>query len=1510
MENVADLAERYGADVHDLAKAQVDMQFDRHRAVGAIRTPGEARVAATRLHDGTIELQVVVDDVPLLVESILTVVDEAGYTVVRTDHPRLAVARDADGRLDTVGARRDESWITVTTAPSPDADLDALATAVTATLHRVASVHADTDAMRERIAEVIAGLADAGADLEDVRLLEWLAARANFVGLGYRAATFESTAGEALGVWRDPDTPRPAPAVSGVAVDRAWLPTGVLRGQFPVLVRAAVGSVEHQFVGLIPATGLYQSVLDIPRVRTNVRAVLTGLDLEEDSYGGHAAVELLQTFPLVELMACTSDDLTRRISDLLDAQAGRSPRFQVRAGLDGHTISALVFMPREAYSTAVRTRVINIIKDAHGGHETDFTTRISQSSLAQLQVLMHVGTATVLDDQAGESCRAQLAAAVRTWDDHIRDRVSDDASLRLLGTVAERYRDERDPADAAADLPIAAGLDSGDLHVAVDTPDSGAWTFTLYLCDRQAALTDVLPMLQSLGLTVEDEHPHVIDRPDGSRVWIYEFTVQPAPGVDVERTPDLPERVADAFRRMWRGEADIDGLGELVLRAGLSARWVAMLRTYARYLGQCGFGYTLAHIATVLGEQRDATAALVDLFEASFDPDSADDRRRVEASDRLDRHIAGILSLDADRVVSALAATVRATLRTTFYIDADGWTRPTIAVKLSTGDLAHAPAPRPKYEIFVHSPLVEGVHLRFGDVSRGGLRWSDRLEDFRTEILGLVKAQAVKNAVIVPVGAKGGFVVRRGPATRDEGIECYRAFIASLLQLTDDLDTATGAVLHPPRVVRRDGDDPYLVVAADKGTASFSDIANSVSAHYDFWLGDAFASGGSVGYDHKAMGITARGAWESVKRHFWEMGVDVQTQDFTAVGVGDMSGDVFGNGMLASRHTRLVAAFDHRHVFVDPNPDAASSYVERDRLFRLPRSSWADYNTSLISAGGGVWPRDVKSIPISPQMRSALGLADDVTELSPPELLRSVLLAPVDLLFNGGIGTYIKASDEADAEVGDKANDPIRVTGSQLRVKVVGEGGNLGVTEHGRIEADLSGVRINSDALDNSAGVDCSDHEVNIKVLLDSQIASGALDADDRVSFLESMTDDVAALVLADNVAQNAELGVARGTAVDDVELHARILTELAESGVDLALEALPTPAKLRARRAGELGRGLTSPELATVMAHVKLLTKGRLLASNLPDNDLFIPLAAAYFPEAVRERFADGIAGHRLRREIVTTCLVNQIVDDGGIAHLLTIAESTGADTGEGARGFVVSNDVFGLSALIGSIRGQRIPAVTGDAMTSRVRRLLATSSRWLLAHRPQPLAIAAEATRYNDVSVLAPRLGEWLRRASADTVEATVSEYTAAGVDTELARVVAEVPYRVHLLDVHDLAEIEDRDPDEVGDLLFAVLDHFGIDRLITAVDGLPHGDRWDLLARVALHDDLLAVLRGLTGSILAMSEPDETSEQKISEWSSARTALLQRAGGTLDELTAADSWDIATLSVAVRALRSVIG
>ncbi|WP_132993719.1 NAD-glutamate dehydrogenase domain-containing protein [Gordonia zhaorongruii] len=1486
-------------------------ELARQQTVGTVRLPGQFLVSAARSDTGDITVQAIGDDAPLLVESMLAVIGEAGLTVTSTDHPIRTVVRDDGGRIvDGPGSAIDESWISVVVAPSPDTDTEELARRVTAALRRAISVRDDTPAMRERLTEVVAALADSGGDMEEVRLLEWFASRENFVGVGYRAAHADPDAGETLGVWRDAATPRPTPAAEGVAADRIWLPTGLLRRRFPLIVRIRIGEVEHQFLGMITSMGRYQSVREIPVIRLKTQHVLTVLGYAEDSYGGMAAIELLQTFPIVELLAAAPDELTRRVSELLAAQSDRGPRFHVRAGLDGHTVSALVFMPRESYSTAVRTKVIDIIKAEHGGGENDFTTRLSHSPLAQLQVVMHVGRRVDVADSTGTDCLAQLSEAVRTWDDRVREQLDGGtASLRQLGLVSDRYRDERDPAAAAADLPVVARLASGDLHVHVRTPDGEPWTFTLYLCDREAALTDVLPMLQSLGLTVVDEHPHSVRRSDGTAVGIYEFTVAPAPACEIADSADLRERIGEAFRAMWLEEADVDRLGELVLRAGLTSRWVAMIRTYVRYLGQCGFGYSASHIGGVLGEQREATRALVDLFAASFDPETADPQRREAASDLLDEHIARILSLDADRVLSALAATVRATLRTNFYIAHDGWTRPTIAIKLRTGDLPHAPAPRPAYEIFVHSPLVEGVHLRFGDVARGGLRWSDRQEDFRTEVLGLVKAQAVKNAVIVPVGAKGGFVVR-GRSPREQGPACYRDFIASLLQVTDDLDAATGVVRHPDRMVRRDGDDPYLVVAADKGTAAFSDVANEVAQHYGFWLGDAFASGGSVGYDHKAMGITARGAWESVKRHFREIGVDVQSEDFTAVGIGDMSGDVFGNGMLLSEHTRLVAAFDHRHVFVDPDPDAASSYGERRRLFELPRSSWADYDTSLISEGGGVWPRDVKSIPVTAQMRTALGLPGDAFELTPPELIRAVLMAPTDLLFNGGIGTYIKASDEADAQVGDKANDPIRVTGDQLRVQVVGEGGNLGVTERGRIEADLSGVRINSDALDNSAGVDCSDHEVNIKVLLDSQIASGALAADRRVAFLESMTDEVSALVLADNIAQNSELGVARGTAADDVELHARILGDLAANGVDLKLEALPRPDQLRARRDGDLGRGLTSPELATVMAHVKLQTKGQLLDSALPDNELFTPLAAGYFPAAVRERFADGIAGHRLRREIVTTRLVNRIVDDGGIAHLLSTTESTGADTGEGARAFVVADDVFGLTDLIARIRRQPIQAAIGDEMTRRVRRLLSTSSRWLLAHRPQPLAIASETTRYGEVAVLSSDVGRWLRHTSATAAEQVCSGYVDAGVEADLARAVAEIPYRVHLLDVHDLAEITDRGAAEVGDLLFAVYDHFGIDRLVAAVDGLPAGDRWNLLARVALHDDLQTVLRGLTASILEMSEPEESTQEKIAEWSSARTARLQRATATLDELDAEGQWDVATLSVAVRALRSVSG
>ncbi|WP_298444946.1 NAD-glutamate dehydrogenase domain-containing protein [Gordonia sp. (in: high G+C Gram-positive bacteria)] len=1514
----------------------------RHLALAAIREPGRFLVGVTRLDGGVLEIQVVAADAPLLVESVLTVIDGAGLTVAGIDHPIMPVWRDGDGRLAGIGdesaeggARYDESWISVRAFASVACDPDTIRAAVIDAVGVHAAVTRDGEAIRA----ALAGLADApiapAADRDEYRdLIEWIAGDSNFHLVGYA----RGDGGAGLGVWAQPQTIRLQPLADPgprPVIDRVYLETGVLRTRYPLVLRFSDGAVEHQFVGMFTSIGLYQSVREIPVVRTVVRGVLRSLGLEQDSYGGLAVIELLQTYPLVGLFGSTVAETARRVQELLTANLERSSRFFARLCHDGHTVSAIAFLPRDRYSTDVRSAIIEFTERELGGSASEFATRLSDSPLAQLQIMMKtrgpVGGDLGIGTQTHERLDELLRGAVRTWEDDVRALSGASPVVSgLLPGISSSYREERDPARAAFDLPIAAGLAADDVHVVLRSADALPWTFTLYLAGRDAALTDVLPMLASLGLTVLDEHPYRIDRADGLGVRIYEFAVQPASHLTSVGGTGHEERVAEAFGSMWAGRTEIDRLNELVLGAGLTTREVSVLRMYARYLKQCGFPGSIGHFADVLGEDGGGARARGGLCGASCPPAArGGPRPRLvdDAGTRLDDELADVLSLDADRVLSSLARAIRATLRTNWFRGDDAAAAaldaefaPTVAIKIATRDLPLAPAPRPEFEIFVHSPRVEGVHLRFGGVARGGCRWSDRRDDFRTEILGLVKAQAVKNAVIVPAGAKGGFVVRRPPApTGDaaadraahqaEGVACYRAFVAALIQLTDDLDHETGAVVAPAGVVRRDGDDPYLVMAADKGTASFSDTANAIAAHYGFWLGDAFASGGSVGYDHKAMGITARGAWEAVKRHFREMGIDTQTEEFTAVGVGDMSGDVFGNGMLASECTRLVAAFDHRHIFVDPDPDAAVSYAERARLFALPRSSWADYRAALISAGGGVWSRELKSIPVSPQMRRALGLGDEITELAPPELIRAILRAPVDLLFNGGIGTYIRASDEADSAVGDKANDAVRISADTLRVKVVGEGGNLGVTERGRVEADLSGVRINTDAMDNSAGVDCSDHEVNIKILLDSQISAGVLDPAERTGLLESMTDEVARLVLADNIAQNAELGLARGRAEAETDLHERLLAQLAADGVDLELETLPTPRALRRRRAGELGRGLTSPELATVMAHVKLGAKAELITTTLLDGEVFDELVSAYFPEPLRSRFSDGIGTHRLRREIAATCLVNKIVDDGGMSYLFRMTEATTATVEEAARAYAATAEVFGLGAQIARLRAAGLDAALLDDMTATERTLLNRSSRWFLEHRPQPLAIAAEVRRYRDIGGLTPFIDEWARPTIAGAIDAMAADFVRRGAEPGLARAVARAPYRLHLLDVADLAEIADRDLDEVGDLAFAVLEHFALDELLDAVNDQERVDRWHLLARLALRDDLHSLVRSLTLAILQLSEPGESAETKIADWESSRSTTLARVRATVDGVKSTPEPGIAGLTVAVRALRSLV-
>ncbi|GAB3135946.1 NAD-glutamate dehydrogenase [Tsukamurella serpentis] len=1333
-----------------------------------------------------------------------------------------------------------------------------------------------------------------------------------------------------------------APEPGAISVVELARPLGDAAGS-PFLLAAAPqdGGPVEVFAMALTVLGLHHNVFGIPMVGAKIERVLARIGVDRADPKNQRLMEYIQTYPRLRLVVAEEDELARVFGGLRDLGDGDLALF-LRADRLARFAWALVYLPRDRYTSRARGVLIDVLEQETGMRVDRFTARVTESAIARIQfVLLPQGDAPVPAFEAADEARirGRLGDASRTWDEDVLSAAS--ASGIDPGTVAQylpgispTYKEDQTPAAALADIARIAELPAEGTELAFYDPPQPAAAdlgFTMYVTGGQVTLSQVLPVLQSLGVDVLDERPFTVRRPDGVLCSVYDFGLRVPPALHATATEgvaetDVPAHLAalrtlagDGVSAVWRGDAEVDRFNELILAFGLDWRRTALLRAIGHYLRQCGFPYTPGHVAQVLLEHRDAVLALHRLWTASFDPVRADADAARQAQAEVETALAAVASLDADRILRAYLHVVQATVRTNFYAD-----KPVISLKLEPGRIPEAPKPRPRFEIFVYSPRVEGVHLRFGMVARGGLRWSDRREDFRTEILGLVKAQAVKNAVIVPVGAKGGFVVKQPPrptgdpatdrdAQRAEGVACYRMFIAGLLDVTDNLGP-DGAVLPPERVVRRDADDTYLVVAADKGTASFSDIANEVAAGYGFWLGDAFASGGSEGYDHKAMGITARGAWESVKMHFREMGVDTQTEDFTTVGVGDMSGDVFGNGMLLSEHIRLVAAFDHRDIFLDPDPDAATGFAERQRLFELPRSSWKDYDGAAISAGGGVFSRDQKSVPISEQVRRALGLADDVTEMTPPELMQAILLAPVDLLWNGGIGTYVKASTETNLDVGDRANDAIRVDGNQVRAKVIGEGGNLGVTPRGRIEFDRSGGRINTDAMDNSAGVDCSDHEVNIKILLDRQIAAGAIDPGERHDLLVSMTDDVSRLVLDDNISQNTALSVERSTAAKSLGVHARVLADLSRNrGVDLRLEALPTSKEIDRLRAA--GQGLSSPELANLMAHVKLAAKQDVLASDLPDNEVLTARLPEYFPDQLRERAGDAIGAHPLRREIVATQVVNELVDNAGVSFVFRLAEETGAGAAEAVRAFVAVTRVFGLEATWRNIRNQPVSAAETGALLAESRRLLDRGTRWMLTNRPQPIAIGAEVNRYAErIAAMTAAMDDWGIRYD-DQADAAAERARAAGVSDAIATAVSRALYRFSLLDVVDIADITDREDDEVGRLYFALMQHLRIDRMLGAVADLPRGDRWSGMARLALRDDLYGVLRALTVEVLNFTDPAEPAEQKIGDWASHHARRLERVGALLGEiLDPADAGtavanDESRLSVATRSLRSLL-
>jgi glutamate dehydrogenase len=1536
-----------------------------HYRLGAHRPAGESRVAVYP-PDGDDSvgpaLQVVTDDGAMLMDSVTVLLHRLGVDYVAIMNPVFHVRRDSAGDLLAVGPKDsggdgiDETWIHVQLSPSVDhnalLEAERLLPGVLTDLRRVA---ADTTAM----IAVLNDLADdvernagghyPGSDNADVAtLLRWLAA-GNFTLLGYQRCPVRDGrvsgdgATASLGVLRRRKGSRPrltmddellALAQTDVA---SYLRFGAYPYVFAVLEHADGEIFEHRLIGLFTVAAMNADVLEIPIIARRVHEVLALADLDP-AHPGQLVLDVIQSVPRSELFARSAEQLFAMAKSVVDLGSGRRALLFLRADRLEYFVSCLVYLPRDRYTTAVRLQIEDILVREFGGTSLEFTARVTESPWALLHFMVRLGedTAAKVDTSEANRVRLQslLTEAARTWSDRLMTEAAAAAvepieAEHYAGSFTEAYKQFVTPADAIDDIAIFDELSDDSVKLVLADHDYDETVrLTWYLGGRTASLSELLPMLQSMGVEVLEERPFTVTRPDGLPISIYQFKIAPLPTVPLPRPGPEREamagRFADAVTAIWEGRAEIDRFNELVMRAGLNWQQVVLLRAYAKYLRQAGFPYSQLHIESVVNENPATTRALVALFEALFDPDpssSPKTRDAQAAAAAVAADIDALVSMDTDRVLRAFAELIQATLRTNYFVTYDRSARSqnVLALKLDAQLIEELPLPRPKFEIFVYSPRVEGVHLRFGYVARGGLRWSDRREDFRTEILGLVKAQAVKNAVIVPVGAKGGFVVKQPPlptgdaaadrdATRNEGIACYKLFISGLLDVTDNVDHITREVSAPREVVRRDGDDAYLVVAADKGTATFSDIANEVAQSYGFWLGDAFASGGSIGYDHKAMGITAKGAWEAVKRHFLEMGVDTQTEDFTVVGIGDMSGDVFGNGMLLSKHIRLLAAFDHRHIFLDPNPDSAASWQERRRMFNLPRSSWDDYDTSLISEGGGVYSREHKSIPISEQVRAALGIDDDVSEMTPPSLVRAILLAPVDLLFNGGIGTYVKAEAESDSDVGDRANDALRVNANQLRAKVIGEGGNLGVTALGRVEFDLCGGRINTDAMDNSAGVDCSDHEVNIKILVDSQVTAGTIDPAERAQLLESMTDEVAELVLADNADQNDLMGTSRANAASMLPVHAdQIKYLVAERGLNRELEALPSEKEI-ARRL-EVGIGLTSPELATLMAHVKLTLKDQLLETDLPDQEVFAGKLPRYFPSQLRERCGPAIRSHQLRREIVTTMLVNDLVDTAGISYDYRITQDTGVSPVDAVRTYAATDAIFGVEQLWHNIRSEGLPIAVSDQLTLDTRRLIDRAGRWLLNYRPQPLAVGAEINRFaKKVAALTPRMSEWLRGDDKAIVEKEAGEFVRQGASQDLAYMVAVGLYRFSLLDIIDVADIEDREPDEVADTYFALMDRLGTDGLLTAVSELPRDDRWHSLARLAIRDDIYASLRSLCFDVLAVGEPGETGEEKIAEWEHTSASRVERARRTLVEIYQSGQRDLATLSVAARQIRSM--
>ncbi|KRA64515.1 glutamate dehydrogenase [Caulobacter sp. Root656] len=1532
--------------------------------------PLSIRVRPARRADGTDLksdlLEIVQPDRPFLVDSIMGAVAEHGFSVRAMFHPV----------IDTAAGRR--SMIQVYLAPVGEDREAALVGAVREALADVQLAVDDFDAMKALIRRSIEELRASTAPIpegerdEGLAFLDWLEGD-RFVFLGARVYDYPRTAegGYAaeeplyqpegsLGVLRD-QTLTVLRRGSEPAILSPQVRDHLLLGAPLVVAKSNLRSKVHRrgymdyvgvrrygadgrpsgevrFVGLFTAEAYETPAHEVPVIRRKVEHVLKEAGKDPEGHSGKRLRNILETWPRDELFQISEGELLSMAMGVLHLYDRPRVRLFARKDPFDRFVSVLMFVPRERYDSGVRERAGKILAAAFDGRVSAYYPSFSDAPLARVHYVLGV-TPGKHGDPDLATLEAAVAETARTWDDRFEAAVRDGgAPGRVVETLARwqnafppGYRDQYDAAEALADLAVVDDLGADEavrvraFRLADD--DKLTFRFKLYRPGAAAPLADVLPILEHMGLKalIEDGFKLTPAGDTHAKVWVHEFTLRDERGEHLS-FDDVKTAFEAAFVAIWTGRAESDGFNRLVLELGVGWREAALVRALARYRQQTGLDPSQGVQEQALSDNPGVTRLILDLFRIKFDPavhaDLAARREQAKAVEAgINEALQSVESLDADRVLRRIAALIGAIQRTNFFqLGPDGEPKPYISYKIASRELEDLPAPKPYREIYVSAPHVEGVHLRFGPVARGGLRWSDRRDDFRTEVLGLVKAQQVKNAVIVPVGSKGGFYPKNLPrggdrdAIQAEAIRAYKTFLSGLLDITDNID-ADNRIVPPAGVVVHDGEDPYLVVAADKGTATFSDIANGVAEDYGFWLGDAFASGGSVGYDHKVMGITARGAWEAVKRHFRELGRDIQTEPFTAVGVGDMSGDVFGNGMLLSKQTRLLAAFDHRHIFLDPDPDPAKSWAERDRMFKLPRSSWDDYDKSLISKGGGVFARSLKTIPLSPEVRALFEIkAETVT---PAELLTAILKSKAELLYLGGIGTYVKAKGESQAEAGDKANDAIRVNGADLRVKVVGEGANLGLTQAGRIEFAQAGGRLNTDAIDNSAGVDSSDHEVNIKILTGILERGGALTREARNQLLPTMTDDVASHVLADNYDQTLALSLMESDAVSEVESHARFMAELEAKGrLDRKVEGLPEAAALTDR--AQTGKGLTRPEMAVLLAYGKIDLFDDIVASQAPDDPWFEATLKGYFPPALGQ-YGDAMQQHRLRREIIATVLDNQMINMCGPTFPSRLRAAAACDTTALVIAFAAAREILGVDALWDQVSALDGKASAGGqlALYKALAYALRSLTFWLArrafkdkstvkalveAYGPSVKALSALGT-----TILSP----FEQKAAAKRAKA----YVADGAPEALAQAVAALQPMTTAADLVDLGNASSWPVQNVARLYHQVGAAFGFDRLRSAAGSFVGGDAFERLAVRRLIEDMLTEQTAITQAVLkfaanAQAGDDEASAKAaVSSWGALRAETVRAAKRTVEDIEqAGGGWTFAKLTIANAALRGL--